>query len=761
MNPSDKYSAALTTAAQGIEEYLKAAQQAGDIDQQLFEAASARTVPHLTEWLNFPAIAGISPRFKDGIVDAINAGKWREIINAFRQEVRFGTGGIRGMMASDRESIVRLQKEGIDAAILKGPNTLNDIVLSFTTAGVAKYGTDQSPRLNKVVVGYDSRVRGFDFGRLVAEIFLAYGYTVYLFDAPCPYPEVTYAIPHPLVKADIGVLISASHNDYRYNGYKLSCGNGSQFDPRERDDMYNNYIKHATVEDIKVCKLADAEEGRLFFLSGETPVKGFDYFGREDARINMHDPHREHVARFLLTTNLPQQQKAAGDDALVIGFCPFHGAGIVAVPRLLEGVGFPKENILPVNGNAKGRGLFELNGLFPAFCSEAGREEQPDPGDPRSAATAVAAFKEDYGDDRHFDILIGTDPDADRCGIVVNIPENQRPVYNNQEHYLLPADDMWSLLMWYRLRLNCGKDGKVPDAEKKFIVLSHTTSDAMTLLARQAGLGVIRTWVGFAALAASTRDTWDGKAAQLKDLIDGRDSTYVDLCHPFVCETFEMDNEHRSINEGALEQSNGFSILGGPPPDKRSLGAGGHVRDKDGLLAALLVAEIAAWAKKQGTTIIELLDKHIYLDPDIGLFATFYEPDPLIGEYPGIEGDRKKKAILKRALDYHGQANHGKMELAGYPVKSSVIYRTGKYDAIYPPTADFQFPDEGVRLFLDDEKLQHVTIRPSGTGNSLRFHIQLRTIPTAEGLVAAKGEIRAKGRAIMDDLRVKLQAPRE
>jgi phosphoglucomutase len=761
LNQTDQYRAELEKASQGVDQYLKSAREAGEIDQQLCDAAQARTIPNLTQWLNFPSIEGVSPSYKDGIVAAIEAGKWREIINAFRQEVRFGTGGIRGMMASDRESIVRMMDEGIDAAILKGPNTLNDLVLSLTTAGVAKYGTDQSPRLQKVVVGYDSRVRGFDFARLVAQIFLAYDYAVYLFDAPCPYPEVTYAIPHPLVKADIGVLISASHNDYRYNGYKLSCGNGSQFDPRERDDMYNNYIKNATVADIKVRKLADAKDDQLFFLSGEAPVEGFDYLGREHAIINMHKPHREHVARFLLTDNLPEQQKAAGDDALVIGFCPFHGAGIEAVPRLLEGVGFPAENILPVNGNDKGRGLFELNGLFPAFCSEAGREEQPDPGDPRSAATAVTAFKEDYGDDRQFDILIGTDPDADRCGIVVRIPENQRSAYNDQEYYLLPADDMWSLLMWYRFHRSQDEKGGVSGAEKKFIVLSHTTSDAITLLARKAGLGVIRTWVGFAALAASTRDTWDGKADQLENLTDGRDSKYVDLCHPFVCETFEMDNGLRSINEGALEQSNGFSILGGPPPDGRSLGAGGHVRDKDGLLAALLVAEIAAWAKAQGTTIIELLDKHIYLDPDIGLFATFYEPDPLIGEYPGIEGDRKKKAILKRALDYHKQAKEGKLELAGYPVKSSVIYRTGKYDAIYPPTADFQFPDEGVRLFFDNEKLQHVTIRPSGTGNSLRFHIQLRAIPTAENLIDAKKAIRAKGRAIMDDLRAKLQAPRE
>jgi phosphomannomutase len=222
-----------------------------------------------------------------------------------------------------------------------------------------------------------------------------------------------------------------------------------------------------------------------------------------------------------------------------------------------------------------------------------------------------------------------------------------------------------------------------------------------------------------------------------------------------------MESDMRSINVGAMEQSNGFSILGGPPPDERSLGTGGHVRDKDGTFAALLAAEIAAWAKEKGTSLIELLDKHIYLDPDIGLFVNLYEPDPLDGEYPGIEGDRLKKAILRRALGYFQLALSGDLEIAGFPVKSACIYRTGKYDIIYPPTYDFQFPDEGVRFFFDEEKIQHVTIRPSGTGNALRFHIQLHDNDVTEStLIEKKAQLLSKGRAIMDSIRELLKAPR-
>jgi phosphomannomutase len=751
----------LEAAKAGITGYLEESRDAGRIDQQLFQAALDHTYPTVAKWLNFPEIQGVSARYKDGIIECINQGGWEQLVNAFRQEVRFGTGGIRGMMAFDKESIIKLKNEGIDIGILKGTNTINDLVFSLTTAGVAKFGKAQSPQLERVVVGYDSRVRGFDFARVVAQVFLGYDYTVYFFDAPCPYPEITFAIPNENVKADIGVLISASHNDYRYNGYKLSCGNGSQFDPEERDEMYNEYIKHATVDDIKICEFDKAPKDKLYFLGGSEPVAGFNYAGREDSIIDMHRLHREHIQKFLLTEDLAGLQKSSGRGPLIVGFCPFHGAGIEAVPRLLEDVGFPASSVKPINGTASGMGLNELNGLFPAFRSDPGKEQQPDPGDPRSAETLVKAFKEDYpGEFDKVDILIGTDPDADRCGIVVKIPKDQQYAYGDKDYYLLPADDMWTLVLWYRLLKTRDAQGKLIDSDKRFVVLSHTTSDSITLLARKHDVGVVRTWVGFAALAAATRDVWDGKAEELVNLVDGRNDQFADLCHPFVCETFEMGNGQRSINDAAMEQSNGFSLLGGPPPDKRSLGEGGHVRDKDGTFAALLVAEIAAWAKANDSSIIGLLDKHIYLDPDIGLFATFYEPDPLDGEYPGIEGDKLKKIILQKALNFHKDVQSDGFELAGYPAKSSVIYRTGKYDAIYPPTEDFIFPDEGIRFFFDDTRLQHVTIRPSGTGNSLRFHIQLHALPTETDLVQTKKELRDKGNAIMDDLRKKLGAPR-
>ena len=753
MQPIDA-SLVLGQAKAGIATYLKEARDSGRIDQQAYESALQNTSANLEKWLDDPRIDVLSSQLKQGIRRAIEQQRWEDLVNAFRQTLRFGTGGIRGMMAFDRASVAKLHEEGIDTDILKGPNTINDLVFLLTSAGVARFGREHTPPFEKIVIGYDSRIRGHDLARLVAELFLAYGYTVYFFDEPVPYPEVTFAIPYQSIKADVGILISASHNDYRYNGYKLSCSNGSQFDPEERERMYDQYIATATTEEIELCSFSEAPEGRLWFLGGDEPVAGSDYAGREADLIDIHGAHQEHVTGFLLTPDLAAQQQAAADP-LHIAYCAFHGAGRKAVPRLLEDVGFRDIKSITANG------LNDLNGLFPSFNSDPGEEQQPDPGDPRAAEIAVNAFKQEYPGifESETDILIGTDPDADRCGMVVKVPGAQRHVYGDKDHVLLPSDDAWTLLLWYRLHRERERHAEVQDADSKFIVLSHTTSEGLVSLARKHGLGAIQTWVGFAALSASIRDVWDSKHEAYASLVEGRDEKWTHLCHPFVCRAHDMGPE-RSFNIAAMEQSNGFSLLGGKPLDKRSLGVGGHVRDKDGMLAALLGAEVAAWAKANDSSIIDLLDRHVYLDPDIGLFKTFYEPDPLDGEYPGIEGDRIKMAILRRTLACYQRAQAGDLEIGGLPVKSATIYRTGKYDAIYPATHDFQFPDEGVRFYFDEGKLNHLTVRPSGTGNSLRFHVQLHSVPTEANLISEKGRLGDQGEAILTHLRELLKAPR-
>jgi len=773
----------LGIAKDGINEYLENAVSLNKIDNQLFNIAKRNTYSNLEKWLTDSNIDLLSPNLKKGVINSIEAREWEQIVNAYRQYLSFGTGGIRGMMAYDYNSIKIMKEDplGIDVPILKGPNTINNIVLLLTSTGVAQFGKEKG--FKKIVIGYDSRVRGFDFASLVAQLFLAYNYTVYLFDAPCPYPEVTFAIPFQSIKADVGILISASHNDYRYNGYKLSCGNGSQFGAKERDIIYNKFVKvlfdnkilSDSTSQIKLKSLKDADRDQLWFLGGNEKVPGFDYLGFENNIINIHDSHKDHVASFLVSRQDTKKQ-AISSLPLQIGFCAYHGAGRIAVPRLLKDSGFQSPLIVTKNS------LNDLNGLFPSFPSDSGRERQPDPGDPRAAKVAVDSFKEDHPNKfESLDILIGTDPDADRCGVVIKVPQRQRFIYDFQDWCLIPSDDLWALLVWYRLTE--GQDNvkvnKIPDVNKKFIVLSHTTSDSIVKLAQKFNIGVVKTWVGFAMLASATQDLWEGnhdvyqKYLRINEGIDPNDPK---LSHPIVFQSYGLENSTRSINIAAMEQSNGFSILGGPPSNNSSLGENGHVRDKDGTFAAILTAELAAFAKDHGTSLFDLIDEKIYLDPEIGLFINGYEPDPLDGEYPGIIGDKIKKNILHLAYGLFHEAQTGNLSIAGIPVKSANIYRTGKYDHVYPPTLEFQFPDEGIRLYFDNEKLNYVTIRPSGTGNSLRFHSQLHSLINKEKLslddpiskefllkklISKKEELRIKTDEIFSDLRLKLKAPKK
>ena len=776
----------LTKAKEGVTAYLEQALAQKEIDEQLFATAKKNVLKYLERWYTDEHIHRFSPNFRKGVENAIENGQWEAIVNAYRRYLSFGTGGIRGMMAFDKPSIESMKDpdgSGIDAPILKGPNTINNILLALTATGVAQFG--KANGLSKIVIGYDSRVRGFEFGSVVAKVFLGYGYTVYLFDAPCPYPEVTFAIPNESVKADIGVLISASHNDYRYNGFKLSCGNGSQFGPEERDSIKNDYLFplfqnedfSASTSQIKTREFSDAEPGQLYFLGGATPEPDFEYCGFESNLINMHDKHIDHMVSMATDKSVLERQKNS-PAPINIGFCAYHGAGRLAVPNLLTKAGFQKPYSVTVNG------LNDLNGLFPSFPSEPGRERQPDPGDIRAAAVAVNGFKKEYPNADHditfedLDIMIGTDPDADRCGIVVQIPENQRYIYDYADWRLIPSDDLWTLLIWYRL----SKGGSVVNKEEnkeKFLVLSHTTSDSIVKLARKYGVGVVQTWVGFAMLSSAVNNLWSGDQDIYKKYTQISEGIHPDspsMSNPIVFKTYDLEGYNRVENIAALEQSNGFSILGRPPKDAFSLGEGGHVRDKDGTFAAFLVAELAAYAKDNGTTLYDLIDEKIYLDPDIGLFITGYEPDPLDGEYPGIVGDRMKKNILRRAIALFQTAKVGELEIAGMKVKSAYVLRTGKYDHVYPPSLDFQFPDEGIRLYFDDEKLNCITIRPSGTGNSLRFHTQLHAMINEDRLdvndpsnkaklmgklLYEKERLNIKTDEIFTDLRRLLRAPRK
>jgi phosphoglucomutase len=732
--PDDPSLATLLDEAEShVREFLSALRTSGSISAEDFAEADRSVIPNLRAWLSDPAVDRLSPHLREGVRGAIEAGKWDQIVSAYLRQVAFGTGGIRALMAFDKESITRLRDVGLDAPILKGPNTLNNVVVMKAAHGVARYLIEH-PRPGralppKVVVGFDSRTRGADYARTVAQVLLAEGAAVLLFDEAVPYPEVTFAIPH--LEADLGIFISASHNDYRYNGFKMSGPNGAQISYAERTEILNNYILKLPLSAVRPVDLSAAPPevlARLVFLGGSEPLPGVEYFGRQGTLRDVHSAHTRHVRSFLLDPGI--FQRAGRGAPLRVAYAAFNGSGRRAVPRLLGELGVRDFHSI--------RSLDPLDGFFPAFDSAPGLEQQPDPGDARAALVALRELARDGVRWADFDLLIGTDPDADRCGVVVRPPESIRAVAAgsglvrySDEHMMLPADELWALILWYRLRDEQARARVIRDPAEGFIALSHTTCDLLTRIAQQHGLGVLKTWVGFGWLSAGVAEAWGWEPGQVPRVVAGRVKPEDELCHRIYFDTTGMD-ARRKINLAAMEQSNGFSILGGPPPGfpqtDYGMGAGGHVRDKDGTLAAVLVAEIAAYAKSQGMTLPDMLAEHVYSDPAIGLFVNYYEPDPMDGEYAGIEGDSKKGRIVKAVLDLHARARAGGLVMHRRTVTRTEVYTTGKYDK--PGRA--RFPDEGVRFYFGSD-LDHLTVRPSGTTNSLRFHVQFHGGPVAAG----------------------------
>ncbi|MBI1804988.1 MAG: hypothetical protein HY033_06965 [Ignavibacteriae bacterium] len=708
-----------------IEAKITAYLQAAPLDKLIQQKSLSEkgVFANLCKWMENEDIDRLSPNAKRGILDAIKTDtRWADIAEVFYTDIEFGTGGIRGRAVIQDDELEMLRDEGIQASFLRGPNTINDLVIAHISSAIAMFGRDR--RFNSIVIGYDSRIRGKDFAHLVASVFVAYGFKIYLFDDVVPYPELTFAIPH--LHADMGILISASHNDRRYNGYKLSCANGSQFSIQDRAIILNEYIAKTGYDIIDFFPLESVNSDRLVFLGGGLRYPHLTYYKFQRDPVDMHFNHFSHVLDFVLD----RESIRYFGDRIHVAYSAYNGAGGPTVKRLIDALGVIKFDVIA--------SMYKVDGMFPAFedlRSPKGYKvyQQPDPGEPRAAETALRKYIEEYGSDRakHLDVLIGTDPDADRTGLTVKVPPDHKPIYNGSDYILLDADIAWSLILWYRLKhweKITGLKKLNLDLENCFLAQSHTTTDIMPLLARKYGLGWVKTWVGFAQLAAGTEKVWKGVLQEDYFATPNRTEDFRSIYK------YENISSKSIYNFAALEQSNGFSILGGRPKSEYDLGEYGHVRDKDGTFAAILFFDILAYAKKQGMHVLELVDQHLYLDETIGLIRTGYRAAPQYGQYEGLVGRSLKLDVLKRSLDLTTRISK-RVTIGRRKVTGAEIYKTGKYDIQHGHTQEtgfdlsrretYWFPDEGIRFYFENQ-FNHLTIRPSGTSQSLRFHIQLR-----------------------------------
>ncbi len=408
-----------------------------------------------------------------------------ELIEAFYKDLEFGTGGLRGIM-------------GV------GTNRMNIYTVGAATQGLANYLKKEfanEPKIS-VVIGHDCRNHSREFAEISANIFSANGIQVYLFDALRPTPEISFAIRE--LKAQSGIILTASHNPKEYNGYKAYWNDGAQLVPPHDENVIVEVNKIKGAEDIK-------------FEGDKSLIK---IIGKD-----IDDRMIEEIKKLSLS---PESVKRNSDMKIV--YTPIHGTGIKLIPRALKEYGFT--NIINVPEQDV------ISGDFPTVVS-------PNPEEPAAMALAVKKAEEVGAD-----MVMASDPDADREGIAVRD--------DSGKFILLTGNQTGSMLTYYLAHR--WKDlGKLKGNE--YMVKTIVTTETFKRIADHYGIEIYDVYTGFKWIAAVMREN-EGK----KTYIGGGEESYGYLPEVFV-------------------------------------------RDKDAVSSLALIAEMAAWAKDNGMSVYDLLKK--------------------------------------------------------------------------------------------------------------------------------------------------------
>lgn len=413
----------------------------------------------------------------------------KDIEDRFYKNLTFGTGGLRGILGA-------------------GTNRMNKYTVGKATQGLAEYICANTNH-GSVVIAYDSRNMSYEFALDSALIFAANGVQAYFFESLRPTPELSFAVRH--LHATAGIVITASHNPPEYNGYKVYWTDGGQI-VAPHDKLIAEHIN--AIEDyskIQRMTLAEAKSSGLFKEIGRSIDEA--YIGALKA----------------LSLNPEALQKCAKE--LKIVYTPLNGAGNVPVRRILKELGF--ENVWTVPEQE------QPDGNFPTL-------EYPNPEDPKAFTYALRLARE-----KDADIVLATDPDADRLGIYARDEKGEYHAFTGNMSGLLIAE--------YILSQKAEK-GLLPiPREKGAIVTTIVSSNMAGRIAEEYGLTLIETLTGFKYI---------GEQMKL----------------------FEENGEHEYLF--------GFEESYGCLP-------GTHARDKDAVAAVAMLCEAAAFYRLRGLSLRE------------------------------------------------------------------------------------------------------------------------------------------------------------
>ncbi|WP_433944351.1 phospho-sugar mutase [Paenibacillus sp. SN-8-1] len=420
-----------------------------------------------------------------------------ELEDRFYRDLEFGTGGLRGLIGA-------------------GSNRINRYTVGKATQGFAQYILDvhsksQAEGQPSVVIAHDSRHFSPEFALEAALVLAGNGITAKLFPSLRPTPQLSFSVRS--LQATGGIVITASHNPPEYNGYKVYNASGGQLVPHEAEEVIALIQEVSSFAQVKRLTQEEAESQGLLVWLGEAEDEDF----------------ANTVAA--ASVNPEMLASGAGKDVVIV-YTPLHGTGNVPVRRVLDKLGFTQVHIVAEQEQPD---------------AEFSTVKSPNP-EEREAFTLAIELGKKVG----ADLLMGTDPDADRMGAVVKDA--------NGEYQILTGNQSGSILVHYLLsQLKSG--GKLP--ANGAVVKTIVTSELGAVIARHYGVSVFNTLTGFKYIGE-------------------------------MMNKFEQSGDHTFLF--GYEESYGYL-------------AGSYARDKDAIVASTLIAEAAAYYKTQGKTLFDVLEE--------------------------------------------------------------------------------------------------------------------------------------------------------
>lgn len=514
----------------------------------------------------------------------------QEIEERFYRDLEFGTGGLRGLIGA-------------------GTNRMNRYVVRKASQGLANFLKKQNKASLSIAIAYDSRHKSREFAEESAGVFAQNGITTYLFDELRPTPELSFAVRY--LHCNAGIVVTASHNPKEYNGYKVYGEDGGQLPL----DLSNAVLAEVdAISDITTIKAMDLESAKA---AGLVQMIGQDV---DDAYMK--------ELKSMSVTRLDQNIL----DKCPIIYTPIHGSGNKPVRRILKEIGFQQVYVVEQQEKPD-----------PNFSTV----KYPNPEERAVYELAIAMAKE-----KDADLIIGTDPDCDRVGVVVRD--------SSGEYITLSGNQTGCLLMEYILG-NLHRQGKLP--ENGFVVKTIVTTELARTIAQAYQVKLIEVLTGFKFI---------GEQILIRD---------------------ERGNEKYLFG---FEESYGYL-------------AGTYARDKDAVVASMLIAEMFAWYKSRGMTlydgVVELYEKYGYAREGLDSF-TLKGKDGLEKIQKAMDVLREQKAGLFTNIGIHA--------IRDYESGIRTIIETGKEESVGLPESNV--------LYYETDKGFWFCVRPSGTEPKIKIY---------------------------------------